>query len=164
MGNLVILRSKAPAVNYNPYEVANLFRNENSFYRLTYKDDKIQYNTTTPDFKDIDKATYKATKRVSMRFPTKDQNLQSNVAVYDISKTGALIDNPNNLKIGDKKHVKLLYEDMDIDVDVEVVRITDNGFAGVKFINMNKSTANKILYLNLSRANSMKENYTSQLP
>lgn len=53
---------------------------------------------------------------------------------------------------------------MDIDVDVEVVRITDNGFAGVKFINMNKSTANKILYLNLSRANSMKENYTSQLP
>lgn len=164
MGNLVILRSKAPAVNYNPYEVANLFRNENSFYRLTYKDDKIQYNTTTPDFKDIDKATYKATKRVSMRFPTKEQNIQSNVAVYDISKTGALIDNPNKLKVGDKKHVKLIYEDMDIDVDVEVVRLTDNGFAGVKFINMNKATANKILYLNLSRVNSMKENYTSQLP
>lgn len=164
MGNLVILRSKAPAVNYNPYEVANLFRNENSFYRLTYKDDKIQYNTTTPDFKDIDKATYKATKRVSMRFPTKEQNIQSNVAVYDISKTGALIDNPNKFKVGDKKHVKLIYEDMDIDVDVEVVRLTDNGFAGVKFINMNKATANKILYLNLSRANSMKENYTSQLP
>lgn len=53
---------------------------------------------------------------------------------------------------------------MDIDVDVEVVRLTDNGFAGVKFINMNKATANKILYLNLSRVNSMKENYTSQLP
>lgn len=163
MGNLVILKTKAPAVHYNPYEVANLFRNENSFYRLTYKDDKVQYNTTTLDFKDIDKSTYKATKRVSMRFPAKDQNIQSNVEVYDISKTGALIDNTNNLKIGDKKHVKLVYEDMDIDVDVEVVRITDDGLAGVKFVNMNKSTANKILYLNLSRANSMKEGYTSQL-
>ena len=93
MGNLVVLKTQAPIVHYNPYEVANLFRNENSFYRLTYKDDKIQYNTTTPDFKDIDKATYKATKRVSMRFPTKGQEIQSDVPIYDISKTGALIDN-----------------------------------------------------------------------
>lgn len=163
MGNLVILKSQAPAVHYNPYEVANLFRNENSFYRLTYKDDKIQYNTTTPDFKDIDKATYKATKRVSMRFPTKGQDIQSDVPIYDISKTGALIDNKKKLKVGDKEHVKLVYEDIIIDVDVEVVRLTNDGLAGVKFINLSKATANKILYLNLRRANSMKTNYTSQL-
>lgn len=163
MGNLVILKSQAPAVHYNPYEVANLFRNENSFYRLTYKDDKIQYNTTTPDFKDIDKATYKATKRVSMRFPTKGQDIQSDVPIYDISKTGALIDNQKKLKVGDKEHVKLVYEDMTIDVDVEVVRLTNDGLAGVKFINLSKAAANKILYLNLRRANSMKTNYTSQL-
>lgn len=163
MGNLVILKTKSPVVNYNPYEVVNLFGNENSFVRLTYKDDKIQYNTTQPDFKDIDKATYKATKRVSMRFPTKGQNISSDVPIYDISKTGALIDNSNNLKVGDHKKVKIIYEDMVIDVEVEVVRVADNGLAGVKFVNLNKSTANKILYLNLRRANSMKETYTSNL-
>lgn len=163
MGNLVILKTKSPIVNYNPYEVVNLFGNENSFVRLTYKDDKIQYNTTQPDFKDIDKATYKATKRVSMRFPTKDQNISADVPIYDISKTGALIDNSNNLKVGDHKKVKIIYEDMVIDVEVEVVRVADNGVAGVKFVNLNKSTANKILYMNLRRANSMKETYTSNL-
>lgn len=163
MGNLVVLRTKAPAVHYNPYEVTNLFRNENSFYRLTYKDDKVQYNTTTLGFKDIDKETYKPTKRVSMRFPAKGQNIEANVEVYDISKTGALIDNSKKLKVGDKEHVKLIYEDMDIDVDVEVVRLTDNGLAGVKFVNMKKDVANKILYLNLRRANSMKDSYTSGL-
>lgn len=163
MGNLVILKTKSPIVNYNPYEVVNLFGNENSFVRLTYKDDKIQYNTTQPDFKDIDKATYKATKRVSMRFPTKDQNISADVPIYDISKAGALIDNSNNLKVGDHKKVKIIYEDMVIDVEVEVVRVADNGVAGVKFVNLNKSTANKILYMNLRRANSMKETYTSNL-
>lgn len=163
MGNLVILKTKSPIVNYNPYEVVNLFGNENSFVRLTYKDDKIQYNTTQPDFKDIDKATYKATKRVSMRFPTKDQNISADVPIYDISKTGALIDNSNNLKVGDHKKVKIIYEDMVIDVEVEVVRVADNGVAGVKFVNLNKATANKILYMNLRRANSMKETYTSNL-
>lgn len=164
MGNLVVLKTQAPIVHYNPYEVANLFRNENSFYRLTYKDDKIQYNTTTPDFKDIDKATYKATKRVSMRFPTKGQEIQSDVPIYDISKTGALIDNKKKkLKVGERAQVKIIYEDMVIDVEVEVVRLTDDELAGVKFINLSKATANKILYLNLRRANSMKESYTSQL-
>ena len=52
---------------------------------------------------------------------------------------------------------------MVIDVEVEVVRLTDDELAGVKFINLSKATANKILYLNLRRANSMKESYTSQL-
>lgn len=164
MGNLVVLKTQAPVVNYNPYEVVNLFGNENSFLRLTYKDMKIQHNTTTPEFKEIDKETYKATKRVSMRFPTKGQNIKSDVPIYDISKTGALIDNKERkLKVGETARVKILYEDMVIDVEVEVVRVTKDELAGVKFINLDKATANKILYLNLRRANSMKDSYTSQL-
>ena len=160
MGDLITLETKAPAVQYNPYEITNLYRNENSFFRLTYKDDKLQQYTTTPGFKDIDKATYKATKRISMRFPTAGQNIKSTVPVYDISKTGALIGNELNLKVGDKMDVSLLYEDMEIDVQVEVMRLQEN-MAGVRFVNMSKATANKILYLNLRRANSMKSNLSN---
>ena len=160
MGDLITLETKAPAVQYNPYEITNLYRNENSFFRLTYKDDKLQQYTTTPGFKDIDKATYKATKRISMRFPTEGQNIKSTVPVYDISKTGALIGNELNLKVGDKMDVSLLYEDMEIDVQVEVMRLQEN-MAGVRFVNMSKATANKILYLNLRRANSMKSNLSN---
>ncbi len=161
MGDLITLETQAPVVNYNPYEITNLFRNENSFYRLTYKDDKLQQYTTTPGFKDIDKATYKATKRISMRFPTEGQNIKSTVPVYDISKTGALIGNDLNLKVGDKVDVSILYEDIEIDVQVEVMRLQED-MAGVRFVNMSKATANKILYLNLRRANSMKSNLTNK--
>ena len=72
LGNTIDVVTESPIVHYNPNTVVNLPDTENSFYRLTYKDNKIQYTTTTPDFSDIDKATYKPTKRTSIRFRTPD--------------------------------------------------------------------------------------------
>ncbi len=162
MGNLIALETKAPVVHYNPYEVVNLPRTENSFYRLTYKDDKIQKTTTTPEFADIDKSTYKPTKREYIRFNVledsgvhldkkKKQKTPRIIAIVDISRGGIAVTHDGSLKVGEKMVVSLSCHGMDISPEVEVVRVSGNN-AGMKFINLDKSTANKILYMNMFMA------------
>ena len=162
MGNLIALETKAPVVHYNPYEVVNLPRTENSFYRLTYKDDKIQKTTTTPEFADIDKSTYKPTKREYIRFSVledsgirldkkKKQKTPRIIAIVDISRGGIAVTHDGSLKVGEKMIVSLSCYGMDISPEVEVVRVSGNN-AGMKFINLDKSTANKILYMNMFMA------------
>lgn len=162
MGNLIALETKAPVVHYNPYEVVNLPRTENSFYRLTYKDDKIQKTTTTPEFADIDKSTYKPTKREYIRFNVledsgvhldkkKKQKTPRIIAIVDISRGGIAVTHDGSLKVGEKMVVSLSCHGIDISPEVEVVRVSGNN-AGMKFINLDKSTANKILYMNMFMA------------
>lgn len=162
MGNLIALETKAPVVHYNPYEVVNLPRTENSFYRLTYKDDKIQKTTTTPEFADIDKSTYKPTKREFIRFNVledsgigldkkKKQKTPRIIAIVDISRGGISVTHDGSLKVGERMVVSLSCHGMDVSPEVEVVRVTGNN-AGMKFINLDKSTANKILYMNMFMA------------
>lgn len=164
MGNLIALETKAPVVNYNPYEVVNLPRTENSFYRLTYKDDKIQKTTTTPEFSDIDKSTYKPTKRNAIRFniaqkdgyvlvSDKKKNKEKSpiISIIDISKTGLAVEHDGTLKVGDRMVLDLNIHNIKASPEVEVVRVSGNN-AGMKFINLDKATANKILYMNMYSA------------
>ncbi|MDD3236944.1 MAG: PilZ domain-containing protein [Candidatus Gastranaerophilales bacterium] len=152
MGDLIVMETMAPPVAYNPYEVTNLPRNENSFYRQTYKDDKIQETTTTPEFKDLDKSTNGQTKRDAIRFESNDVSVSSNgasgIQVYNISKTGMEVDNVNNAKVGDKITLEITIDGDNIKVDAQVMRAND-GKIGVKFTNLDKATANKILYMNM---------------
>lgn len=164
MGNLIALETKAPVVNYNPYEVVNLPRTENSFYRLTYKDDKIQKTTTTPEFSDIDKSTYKPTKRNAIRFniaqkdgyvlvSDKKKNKEKSpiISIIDISKTGLAVEHDGTLKVGDRMVLDLNIHNIKASPEVEVVRVSGTN-AGMKFINLDKATANKILYMNMYSA------------
>ena len=136
MGNLIALETKAPVVNYNPYEVVNLPRTENSFYRLTYKDDKIQKTTTTPEFSDIDKSTYKPTKRNAIRFniaqkdgyvlvSDKKKNKEKSpiISIIDISKTGLAVEHDGTLKVGDRMVLDLNIHNIKASPEVEVVRV-----------------------------------------
>ncbi len=165
MGNVIALETKAPVVHYNPYEVILLPRTENSFYRLTYKDDKIQKTTTTPDFADIDKSTYKPTKRDSIRFAVKQgdgyvniadkkkkkQERKRIIAIENISRGGLAVVHDGSLKKGERFVIDLDYHNIKASPEVEVVRVV-NDRAGLKFINMDKATANKILYMNMFTA------------
>jgi hypothetical protein len=162
MGNLIVLVTQAPPVHYDPYEVTNVPQTENSFYRLTYKEDKIQKTTTTPEFKDIDKDTYKPTKRISMRFENQDTNISSNFDILDLSKGGAAVHNDGSLKLGDKFEVNIVYEDMSVKATAEVVRVGGNT-AGVKFVNLDKATSNKLLYINMLASKHNKNNKISKL-
>ena len=174
MGNVIALETKAPVVHYNPYEVILLPRTENSFYRLTYKDDKIQKTTTTPDFADIDKSTYKPTKRDSIRFAVKQGDGYVNIAdkkkkkeerkriiaIENISRGGLAVVHDGSLKKGERFVIDLDYHNIKASPEVEVVRVV-NDRAGLKFINMDKATANKILYMNMFTAEA--EDQTPQM-
>jgi len=156
MGDTIVLQTNAPIVYYNPKEIINGFDNENSFYRLTYKDDKIQETTTTPSFRDLKKRTHLPTKRVSMRFDTvNDSEIQSNFEILDISRTGALIKNDGSIKVGEVMPMNLKVGDIEANVDIKVVR-AEFDTAGVEFINMPEDTINKIIYRYMKMANAMK--------
>ena len=158
MGYLIVLGSVAPAVYYNPYEVMNIPETENSFYRLTFKDDEIQEHTTTPGFKDINKATYKPIFRKSLRFKVENNNISGKLIqinsnstiknILDISSGGLAIEYNGTLKVGDQFTINLTYKNVAIIQEVKVVRINGN-IAGLKFINLDEATANKILYINM---------------
>ena len=157
MGNTIDQLTKAPVVYYNPYEVVNLPRTENSFYRLTFKDDKIQKTTTTPEFDDIDKDTYKPTKRQNIRFSLGKDDEEVKVAnkriisILDISKGGLAVEHDGTLKKGEEFMINLSYHNITASPEVKVVRVNGNK-AGLQFINMDNATANKILYINLFAA------------
>ena len=157
MGNTIDQRTKAPVVYYNPYEVVNLPRTENSFYRLTFKDDKIQKTTTTPEFEDIDKDTYKPTKRQNIRFSLAKDDEEVKVAnkriisILDISKGGLAVEHDGTLQKGEEFMINLSYHNITATPEVRVVRVSGNK-AGLQFINMDNATANKILYINLFAA------------
>lgn len=165
MGNVIAQETKAPVVHYNPYEVVNLPRTENSFYRLTYKDDKIQKTTVTPNFSDIDKSTYKPTKRQYIRFSIVDpddgfikvsekkrKNNARIIAINDISRGGVLVTHDGTLKVGEEFVLSLNCNGIEASPTVEVVRIYDSNKAGLKFGDLDSATANKILYMNMYSA------------
>ena len=162
MGDSITQNTKAPIVVYNPYNVVVLPHTENSFYRLTYKDNKIQYTTTTKDFEEIDKSTHLPTKREFIRFAV-DKNAgmvnvadrategaQRIISVKDLSRGGMHVVHDGSLKLKEKFLIDISYNDISTKVEIEVVRLYGDNEAGVKFINMDKATANKILQMNMS--------------
>ena len=162
MGDSIKQASKAPAVVYDVYEVFNRPYSENSFYRHTYKENKIQLQSVNALFDRRDNYSHMPNKREFIRFGA---NLSNDtivdvaykttsgknriLAIHDISKGGLLVTHDGSLKLKEQFNINLAHNDVDVNVDVKVVRIEGNK-AGLQFVNLDQAKANKILYLNLS--------------
>jgi hypothetical protein len=68
-------------------------------------------------------------------------------ALLDISRGGIAV-KTDNLQVGDVVPVHIVYGDIDIQADVKIVS-KQNDRAGAQFINLDKATANQLLYLSL---------------
>ena len=70
------------------------------------------------------------------------------VAITDISRGGVSLKHNKKLKVGDVVPVHIKYGDLEVNAEVKVVSATDVK-AGAQFLNLDKATANKLLYLSL---------------
>ena len=69
-------------------------------------------------------------------------------SLLDISRGGIAVKIDDSLKVGDVVPVHISYGDVDIQADVQIVSKA-NGRAGAQFVNLDKATANQLLYLSL---------------
>ena len=69
-------------------------------------------------------------------------------SLVDISRGGVALTHNKALKVGDVVPVHIKYGDLNIDADVKIVTASDVR-AGGEFVNLDQSTANRLLYLNL---------------
>ena len=109
-------------------------------------------------------------KRQYMRFSTEyNQNrvvfesTDKVIAIKDISRGGVSLKHNNTLRVGDVIPIHLTYGDLEIDANVKIVSATD-AKAGGEFIDLDPSTANKLLYLSMltkERPVEQQVNYTS---
>ncbi len=175
LGNSITQQTKAPVVYYSPYNSVNNPSTENSFFRITYKDDKIQKSTTELGFKDIDKDTQIKTKREYIRFYVVDNGEHEDgfinvsydksgeageriISVEDISRGGLFVVHDGSLKLKEKFTINLSYNDVQVSPEVMVVRLDSSNRAGLKFINLDEAAAAKILYMNMSIETANKRN------
>ena len=149
------MKTSAPTVYNNPHMLVNGYHSEWNFVNLGQKEAKDRYDRLdTISF--LNRNYDESQKRISLRFDTtKDKGLSSNYEIYDISTTGALIENIDNLKTGNKIIINIKFDDVDIDVKAKVVNTHDN-VAGIEFIDMPKDVANQILYRYMQQKDSIK--------
>ena len=69
-------------------------------------------------------------------------------SILDISRGGIAVKHNNQLKVGDVVPVQISYGDLDINANVKVVTATD-ARAGAMFVDLDRATANKLLYMNI---------------
>ena len=70
------------------------------------------------------------------------------VSISDISRGGVSLKHKKSLKVGDIVPIHLTYGDVEVNAHVKIVSATDVK-AGGQFIDLDKATANKILYLSM---------------
>ena len=68
--------------------------------------------------------------------------------IIDVSRGGIAVKHNSNLQVGDVIPVHIKYGDLDINANVKIVTSNSNR-AGAMFVNLDKATANKLLYLNI---------------
>ena len=68
--------------------------------------------------------------------------------LIDVSRGGIAVKHNNTLKVGDIVPVHLTYGDLDIHANVKIVSTSETR-AGAEFVNIDKSLANQLLYLNI---------------
>ena len=124
--------------------------------------DKDPDPTPMVDFKDAYKQTVRndfvdsIDKRQFIRFNTDSSNpnpisfesSQNVIAISDISRGGVSLKHDKSLKVGDVVPVHLKYGDLEVNANVKIVSATD-AKAGGKFVDLDKATANKLLYLSM---------------
>jgi hypothetical protein len=104
----------------------------------------------------VDNSVDAIDKRQFMRFNVYDNNqpimMESSAnginALLDISRGGIAVKANDNLQVGDVVPVHIVYGDIDIQADVKIVS-KQNDRAGAQFVNLDKATANQLLYLSL---------------
>ncbi len=69
-------------------------------------------------------------------------------SLLDVSRGGISVTHNKELKVGDVVPVHIAYGGLDIKADVKIVSATDHR-AGAMFVNLDQSTANKLLYMNM---------------
>ena len=124
-------------------------------------DTDLDPDVDVPDFKDAYKQNVRndwvdaIDKRQFIRFNTENnQNVisfeSSNnvIAISDISRGGVSLKHNKSLKVGDIVPVHLTYGDLEVNANVKIVSATDVK-AGGQFVDLDKATANKLLYLSL---------------
>ena len=150
------MKTTAPIVGNDFDKLANDYQSEGNFVNRSRKD-TINLNENVDRYSKLDKQNYhEELKRNSMRFNTvNDAELKSNYKIYDISTTGALIKNENNLKVGDNTYVRIVFEDMDVTLKSKVISI-EGEKAGIEFIDVPFDVANRILYRYMQQKSVMK--------
>ena len=164
LGDTINMQTSAPTVYNNPYMLVNGYHSAWNFVNRGFKENKDlidRIDESEALEKKYDENSKRISKRISMRFDTTaDDGLTSDIKIYDISRTGALIRNDKNLKRGKTTKFNIKFDDVDINVKAKVINVIGNK-AGVKFINMPNEIANKIIYRYMQQADSMKSNLTT---
>ncbi|MCM1338370.1 MAG: leukotoxin LktA family filamentous adhesin [Muribaculaceae bacterium] len=101
------------------------------------------------DVEAIDKRQYMRFGIASNEHPVMLEKTNNGIdELLDVSRGGIAVAHSNKLKVGDVVPVHLTYADLDIKADVKVVTASSTR-AGASFVNLDKATANKLLYLNI---------------
>ena len=96
----------------------------------------------------MDKRQYMRFQVAGNRNPVELQQNDQIESLLDISRGGIAVRHHNQLKVGDVIPVQISYGDLDINADVKIVTATDVR-AGAEFVNLDRATANKLLYMNI---------------
>ena len=161
----VVLENNLPIYNavndyIMPQESSSMYLavNDDSSFEVIAAAEKL---TDEEAANDETSSQTKAAKPIFVVFDTMGDldGISSNTKVYSISTTGALIENDNNYKEGSIINLNLNIDGLDIIVKAKVMG-TEGGIANIKFINMPRYIANKLLYKYM-QANSEKMNLTA---
>jgi len=161
LNDTINMATTAPTVNKGSSMLVNGYHSSWDFINREQKENKDQLENIKM-VNNIDKNKYnEPVKRINERFDTtKDSGLSSDFEIYDISTSGALVKNNKKLKCGKNTTITLKFDDVDIKVNTKVVN-TFGDMAGLKFIDLPKDVANKILFRYMQQADSQKSNLTT---
>lgn len=95
-----------------------------------------------------DKRQYMRFNITTNQIPVSFEQKAGASSLIDISRGGIAIAHEGNLKVGDVIPVHIVYGDLDINADAKIVSTTATR-AGAEFVNIDKSLANQLLYLNI---------------
>ena len=119
-----------------------------SYDRDAGKETYIQRNVIDETIPSIDKRQYMRFQVEGNRNPVElEQNPQID-SLLDISRGGIAVRHHKQLKVGDVIPVQISYGDLNINADVKIVTASDVR-AGAEFVNLDRATANKLLYMNI---------------
>ena len=97
----------------------------------------------------IDKRQYMRFNVNGSEFPILLERTNNGVtSILDVSRGGVALAHDGSLKVGDIVPLHMKYADMDVHAQVKVVSATTSR-AGAEFVNIDKGTANQLLYLNI---------------
>ncbi len=119
-----------------------------SYDRDSGKETYIQRKVLDENIPSIDKRQYMRFDVAGNRNPVELQQNSQIDSLLDISRGGIAVKHHNQLKVGDIVPVQISYGDLDINADVKIVTATDVR-AGAEFVNIDRATANKLLYMNI---------------